>query len=269
MLIVCPSCASEYMIDPGRLGAEGRNVRCAKCKETWFVAPEPAEPEPAEPETDTAIDGSPDPASMEEAAPPQEGVDAQEQFSSARSETPQENEYPASRAEDRLRAAARAAAHTSGGPRRRFAATGPLLCLAAVILAGSAYWGRTHVVRAFPAAAALYAGVGLPINLRGLEFRAVRSELLADGGDTFLVVEGEVANISGRDAPVPPIEIGLRGAEGQMLYTWTNTPPRPTLTASDTAPFRARLAAPPAEARQVLVRFAAGQDGAAVASHAP
>src|SRR5215212_4320397 len=50
MLIVCPSCASEYIIDPARLGAEGRTVRCAGCKETWFVAPEiegSAEPSPA------------------------------------------------------------------------------------------------------------------------------------------------------------------------------------------------------------------------------
>src|SRR5918993_6033690 len=45
MLIVCPSCASEYMIDPGRLGGEGRTVRCAGCKSTWFVTATEEEPE--------------------------------------------------------------------------------------------------------------------------------------------------------------------------------------------------------------------------------
>ena len=143
------------------------------------------------------------------------------------------------------------------------------MVLATLAIAGSAFWGRTHLVRAFPAAAALYASIGLPVNLRGLEFRAVRSELIEEGTDTFLVVEGEIANISGRDAPVPPIEIGLRGREGQMLYTWTSDPPRERLATSDMAPFRARLASPPGDARQVLVRFAAGRDGAAVASHTP
>jgi predicted Zn finger-like uncharacterized protein len=266
MLIVCPSCASEYMIDPGRLGAEGRVVRCAGCKETWFVAPETEEPEAAAPIDDNPDVPTPD-VSTPDVPATEEDAGAPEPFSSAPPEPAQDQEYPASQAEDRLRAVARAAKSRSG-PARRVAA-GPLLCLAGLIIAGSVLWGRTHVVRAFPATASLYAGVGLPVNLRGLEFRAVRSELVAEGTDTLLVVEGEIANISGRDAPVPPIEIGLRGAEGQMLYTWTNTPPRPTLTASDTAPFRARLAAPPAEARQVLVRFAAGQDGAAVASHAP
>ncbi len=37
MLIVCPSCATSYMIDPAAVPAGGRNVRCARCKTTWFV----------------------------------------------------------------------------------------------------------------------------------------------------------------------------------------------------------------------------------------
>src|SRR4051812_43436363 len=41
MLIVCPSCASEYMIEPAQIGADGRMVRCAACRETFFVAGEP------------------------------------------------------------------------------------------------------------------------------------------------------------------------------------------------------------------------------------
>src|SRR5829696_7543257 len=37
MLIVCPSCASEYIIDPAQIGADGRTVRCAACRGTFFV----------------------------------------------------------------------------------------------------------------------------------------------------------------------------------------------------------------------------------------
>jgi predicted Zn finger-like uncharacterized protein len=40
MLIVCPSCASEYTLDPAKLGADGRTLRCAICRDTWFVAPD-------------------------------------------------------------------------------------------------------------------------------------------------------------------------------------------------------------------------------------
>jgi predicted Zn finger-like uncharacterized protein len=42
MLIVCPSCASEYAIDPEKLGPAGRQVRCALCRDTWFAAPDGA-----------------------------------------------------------------------------------------------------------------------------------------------------------------------------------------------------------------------------------
>ncbi|WP_207919248.1 MJ0042-type zinc finger domain-containing protein, partial [Methylobacterium segetis] len=39
MLIVCPACASEYRIEADRVGMEGRSVRCAACREAWFVSP--------------------------------------------------------------------------------------------------------------------------------------------------------------------------------------------------------------------------------------
>jgi predicted Zn finger-like uncharacterized protein len=52
MLIVCPSCAKPYELDPVAIGMDGRSVRCIRCKNVWFAAP-PAEvpvlrvPEPA------------------------------------------------------------------------------------------------------------------------------------------------------------------------------------------------------------------------------
>jgi predicted Zn finger-like uncharacterized protein len=56
MLIVCPSCASEYTIDPEKLGADGRTVRCAICRDTWFVVPAPpASPNGNQPEAATAF----------------------------------------------------------------------------------------------------------------------------------------------------------------------------------------------------------------------
>ena len=38
MLIVCPNCATSYMVDPGALGSGGRTVRCSRCKTTWFAS---------------------------------------------------------------------------------------------------------------------------------------------------------------------------------------------------------------------------------------
>ncbi|QIE54766.1 hypothetical protein G5B40_04505 [Pikeienuella piscinae] len=36
MRLTCPSCAAEYEIEPGAIGARGRRVRCASCAKEWF-----------------------------------------------------------------------------------------------------------------------------------------------------------------------------------------------------------------------------------------
>jgi predicted Zn finger-like uncharacterized protein len=60
MLIVCPSCATSYMIDPASVGPSGRAVRCARCKTTWFAG----DPKSA-PNINALVDGS-----IAEAGPP-------------------------------------------------------------------------------------------------------------------------------------------------------------------------------------------------------
>jgi len=69
MLIVCPNCATSYMIDRVALGAAGRTVRCARCKTSWFAGgPEP-EPELTAP-ADAAVAQASPAARAESPAPP-------------------------------------------------------------------------------------------------------------------------------------------------------------------------------------------------------
>ena len=63
MIIACPACATRYVVPDSSIGVDGRTVRCAKCRHSWFQDG----PELAVPLTPTAFA----PAQAEPAAPAQ------------------------------------------------------------------------------------------------------------------------------------------------------------------------------------------------------
>jgi hypothetical protein len=61
---------------------------------------------------------------------------------------------------------------------------------------------------------------------------------------------------------VPRLRFAARNAAGQEIYTWTALPSRSILGPGERLDFRSRLASPPADARNVLVRFFNTNDAA-------
>jgi len=317
MLIVCPSCATSYMIEPASVGSGGRTVRCARCRTTWFAggpktvpdvtafvdnviaeaeaqstaAPAPpapddrptaandfgaesSEPAPEPPKTISGIEAGSPPAvpaaphtdlvPYEENAPePVAITDApslvppieQAPFPTATSadfESEDIESFAARR--ERLKARRQHVRSSS-----RWTAVILVLFAFNVALIGA----RGEVVRYLPQTASLFAAIGLPVNLRNLKFENVRISKETQDGANFLVIEGTIVSASNKPAEVPRLRFAARNATGQEVYTWTALPARSILGPGESLEFSSRLAAPPADANDVMVRFFNSQDAVA------
>jgi len=314
MLIVCPSCATSYLIDPASVGPAGRAVRCARCKKTWFAgapekAPEvktfvqnviaeaeaqsngahppeqPSRPHDARASADdfggeksqsTASDSVPSPAEpvkhTNEILPRQNNMPEPVTITDAPSLVPplehsrvpdtantelDNNEVETFTAR-RLRLKTR---------RERSRRSQKWIALVLVLIAFNVtlIFGRNEVVRYLPQTASLFAWMGLPVNLRNLEFTKVRISKESVDGVNTLVIEGTIVSTSAKPAEVPRLRFAARNASGQEVYTWTALPTRSILGPGESLDFVSRLAAPSPDATDVMVRFFNAQDAAAAA----
>jgi len=58
MLIDCPNCTTSYRVDAASIGARGRSVRCARCRNVWFAEQTEADaaaPSPADSANDDVV----------------------------------------------------------------------------------------------------------------------------------------------------------------------------------------------------------------------
>jgi predicted Zn finger-like uncharacterized protein len=138
----------------------------------------------------------------------------------------------------------------------RFRLSGVTAIIVALVALNAALIGwRADVVKIVPQTASLFAAIGLPINLRGLVFEGITSTENAQDGVTVLLIEGNIMNPTSGQVDVPRLRLALRDQDGHEVYSWTVLPARSVLAAHEVLPFRSRLASPPVEGRDMVVRF--------------
>ena len=282
MLIVCPTCATSYTIEPASLGPAGRTVRCARCKASWFAgatgetvsdfaADVIAEAEAREAPAPYSHDASqaPDDFGHEPEQPathfPEPSIEHEPHVAEASLPTqeapslvPPMAETPADTDIESF-AARRARMHVRRRAKQRSSKwTAIILVLFGFNVAVVA--ARSEIVRYFPQTASLFEFVGLGVNLRHLTFDGVKISREENDGVSVLAVEGTIVSQSSNPVEVPRLRFAVRNATGQEIYAWTSRPSRSILEPGEKLPFRSRLASPPADASDVLVRFANASD---------
>lgn len=134
-----------------------------------------------------------------------------------------------------------------------------LVVLLVVLVVASAVIGRNEIVSGFPASATIYQKLGLPVTVQlGLQFEAVSSKRLEEGGVLILVVEGAIVNLSGQNRPVPPIRVTLLDAEQRPLQHEVFAAEDDHLDDGARTRFTARLVNPPDQARNFGITFDLG-----------
>lgn len=137
----------------------------------------------------------------------------------------------------------------------RTAAVWLLAALAALLLVGSVI-ARDEIVASFPASAAIFQRIGLPVAVPlNLEFENVTSSRMSERGISILTVAGEIVNLGNEPRPVPQIRITLLDDGKRQLHHELVEADRAVLDAGDRAAFTARVVNPAEQARNFSVTF--------------
>ena len=284
MHIICPHCTTSYAIDLATLGVAGRTVRCSRCKEVWLARSEDAvavvASVPATAEAGPA-DGDRDAAAEWEALARED--DRQERDMpvidspsisadwSADGAPAAEADWPAAARNDLEDTEASRPGRLSWLPRlwkprppvrapgKSFASL-PVTCAAMGALVLALIIWRVDVVRLLPQTATFYKMVDLDVNLRELAFKDVKISNEIVDGKPVLVIEGEIIGEAHKTVELPRLRFSVRDAQGAEIYAWNAVMEQPVLKPGESAWFKSRLASPPAEGRNIDVRFFTKRD---------
>jgi predicted Zn finger-like uncharacterized protein len=254
MILTCPDCATSYFVDDTKVSSAGRMVRCASCGARWraFRGSGLADAglEPEAPAAEEAPSPAPDPA----ADPTLDDIDILPAPDNAPAPTP-----PPMR-------------RISPTPKRRpiglYLGVGALVAVAAA--AGAAVLFRQQVTNAVPGAAPLFAAIGLPVAVLGLEIEGLKTGAVLEAGRPALTVTGVIRSTRDDAVQAPPIRLSLLDKEGKVVATTVYKPLNAKVPPGARRYFAISLPSPPSSLASLEIGFqAAAEPKTAAVAHAP
>lgn len=232
MLLTCPECAAKYNVADGAIPARGRTVRCAACQHTWRQSP------------DDAKDGVLNLAAASKNLRPNNGL---RQRPKVLSPEPIE---PHARMRKKVQNKIELTNRLAIGLPWSIAA----ILLIAGGLAATSY--RTDIVRAWPKSASVFAAIGQPANLYGINIVRVRAEPRMDEKGARIMVSGLLTSLSRHDEPVPYLKVALLNKKGEEKLSWMVDPGIEVLKAGNVHAFQTGRANPVRGELRAVVTFA-------------
>ncbi len=277
MIITCPSCSAQFAVPVAAIGATGRTVRCSACGHQWFqdppsqvmppissaapaaaaMAAQPAAAQPSAADvapaaaSPSAPSGAPD-AGREAEADPDARIAAEPP------EGPEADDFEAMMAQERRRPPhINLPAVPAGPPRRRGVMIGWLVLAVVVIgLMGGAVLARDRIVTFWPPAVKAYDLLGIDVTeaaIReippGLTFPDPPVLSFEREGDAdVLVVEVTITNVGEQARRLPPLEMSLLDAQGDVVDLWVHDTAWPAIAPGETLVVVTRRTDPPVAA---------------------
>ena len=241
MILTCPECSTKYLSQPEAIGPNGRTVRCAKCEATWFVSAEEALKQ-------ADHEALADAKTLEEDLKDQP-VDV--------AETPAESDFGTS-GKKGAAAIMRDKADADKVSRRRRVIWAiwliPLFILLLAAILG--YIFRQEIVNRVPESATIYKSFGVTVKTAGLEIESPTARTAIIDGQTVLVVNSSIHNVSSSSQSVPLVELTLHNGSGEQLAAWYVEPDKTRLSPNGRLEFATQYPDPPVDAVKLRYDFA-------------
>lgn len=287
VVIACPNCGTRYQVPYTTIGVDGREVQCAQCTKHWHATAEaPHHPKPPvendvlfSAAEESALDATFEAEARSATPAPALPATVQRDADHARTladiraalapkpKTEPVNELdPALLSKSKREFAQRQKSISGRLPMARVRRTVRLaafVLLVSILVLGFAL--RTDLVRWFPALAGLYASIGMPVNVIGLEFENSKTMTTFRGGKSVMVISSNIRSVASSTVAVPPVLITLLDASGTIVYEWTVTTVATEMAPGEVFEFSTEVSAPPQGATTVRLSFATLRAGTGAA----